>query len=340
MENLSQEEIDALLEEAEDDAAEAVGVEGGDDPFAGGDSQDPTAAGDDAIRDFDFHRPNNNLSRGFDRSLRGVSESFAKDASLAFSNLVRANCDFNFGGVRVTSFGENLSGWDSPSCISVCSMEPLQGMVLLYADASLMFSFFTKLLGGPIEEPSAVRDFTEVELGMARKLIQKVLEIFSLASDKVVRVTPLLIQIENNPNYLNAFSDGEPVLNLEFSIAMEEIGGAMAFVIPLAAFEPVRDKFDPKEGLDVRNATDRVRERNRAEMNLGNAMTTLAATFRPRPIQMRELLSLQLGDVLALGHHVSKPLNVDVEGKALFEGVSGQVGRSRAVRILGRKKES
>lgn len=343
MDNLSQEEIDALLEEAADDATDFA-IEG-DLPSgeAGGSAAFASERGTDrerTVRNFDFHRPNNNLSKGFERNVRGVSEGFAKDASLSFSNLMRGTCDFTFGGVRVHSFGETLSAWENPSCIAMCSMEPLQGMVLLHVDASLMFSFFTKLLGGPIEEPSQVRDFTEIEMGMARRVLGKILEIFSVATDKVVRLTPLLIQIENNPNYLNAFPDGEPVLHLQYNVTMEEIGGVMSFIIPLVGFDPVREDFDPREGLDLRNHADRSSEKTKARSLLGSASATLSASFRARPIRIGELLSLKVGDVLELEHHVDRPLDVEIEGKPLFRGVSGRIGRTRAVRLLGRKEEA
>ncbi len=346
MDNLSQEEIDALLEEAADEIDESAESDPGSESSAaaaGGATGevfvDDGGAGRGPARSFDFHRPNNNLSKGFEKNVRGVSESFAKDASLAFSNLMRATCEFTFGGIRVHSFGESLSSWENPSCIAACSMEPLQGLVLMHVDAPLMFSFFTKLLGGPIEEPSQVRDFTEIETGLARKVLQKVLELFGVATGKVVRVAPLLIQIENNPNYLNAFSDGEAVLNLQFNVSMEEVSGVMSFVVPLVAFEPVREQFDPREGIDMRNPSERAAEKARARRLVGATEVTLAATFRPRQLTMAELLALQPGDVLELGHHVDRPLDVAVEGYGLFEGLSGRIGRNRAIRILGRKEE-
>lgn len=341
MENLSQEEIDALLEEAADDASDLESFEG----EAGSDGEAGAAAHVETSREkvmqtFDFNRPNNNLSKTFERNLRGVSESFAKDASLSFSNMMRATTDFTFGGVRVNSFGETLSGWENPSCIAVCTMEPLSGVILLHVEARLMFSFFTKLLGGPIEEPTQVRDFTEIEMGLARKLLNKVLEQFSTATDKVRRVTPVLVQIENNPNYLNAFSEAEPVLNLQYNVTMEEVGATVSFVVPIAAFDPVREEFDPREGMDIRSASDRLAEKNRAHTLVGGASALLAARFRSRPIGVRELLSLKPGDVLALEHHVERPLDVDIEGKTMFKGSSGRIGRSRAVQIIGRREDA
>ena len=336
MDNLSQEEIDALLEEAADDATEFAAA---DDGIGGDAGAAETVPGERVLRSFDFNRPNNNLSKVFERNLRGVSESFAKDASLSFSNLMRGTVDFTFGGMRVNSFGETLSAWENPSCIAVCTMEPLSGVVLVHIEASLMFSIFTKLLGGPIEEPSQVRDFTEIETGMARKVLTKVLEQFSAATDKVHRVVPMLIQIENNPNYLNAFAEAEPVLNLQYSVTMEEVGSTMSFVIPLAAFDPVREEFDPREGIDVRNAADRRAEKEKARTLVGGASAQVSARFRSRRIRLGDLLALAPGDVLNLEHHVERPLDVDVEGRPMFRGASGRVGRARAVQIIGRRED-
>lgn len=337
MENLSQEEIDALLEEAADDASEMSALESASD-----DATEGSRAGsaEKVVRSFDFNRPNNNLSKGFERNIRGVSEGFAKDASLSFSNLLRGTADFTFGGMRVSSFGETLSGWENPTCLAVCSMEPLSGVVLLQVEARLMFAFFTKLLGGPVEEPTQVRDFTEIEMGLARKVLTKLLEQFSTATDKVHRVVPLLIQIENNPNYLNAYSESEPVLNLQYTVSIEDVGATLGYVIPLAAFDPVREDFDPREGLDVRSAADRAAEKLKARGLVGGSTATVAARFRSRRIAMGELLSLKAGDTLALEHHVERPLDVDVEGKTLFTGSSGRTGRSRAVQIIDRRKDA
>jgi len=340
-EGLSQEEIDALLDAAADEAGAMVDRYGGS-PSTFAASPQASAAGPSrgrGIRGFDFKKPNSNLSRAFERNVRGISESFAKDASLGFSNLLRSTCEFRFAGLEVTSFGETLAGMDNPSCIALCTSEPLHGKILLELESGLMFTLFTKLLGGPIEAPGHLREFTEIEMGLSRKLLGKLLEILGSATEKVVRLHPKLVQIENNPNYLNAFGDGEAVLNLRCDVTLEEISGRLAIILPVAAFEPVREKFDPREAAQLHRHGDRQAERAKARSIVGESRAELSATFRPRRVRMSELRSLKTGDVLPLDHHISRPLSVSVEGKVLFEATSGQVGRSRAVRIVGRAKE-
>jgi flagellar motor switch protein FliM len=176
-------------------------------------------------------------------------------------------------------------------------------------------------------------------MGMSRKVLQRVLESFGLASDKVSRLTPMLIQIENNPNYLNAFNEGEAVINLEFSVSAGEIPGKMTFVVPQNAFDPVKEAYDPKEGLDVRNPADRMAEQRRARQLVGYSQVEVSVRFEPRQLPMRQLLKLGVGDSIQLTHHVGKPLDVFIEDKPMFVAQSGQLGQAQAVRILGPKKE-
>jgi len=309
--------------------------------------EDPTVPGpDDADglgpevslgpQSYDFNQPHN-LSRTFERTLRGISETYAKVATLSFSNLVRANCVFTFGGLRLASFGEAFAAVENPSGIAVVELPPLKGMGLVTVDAGTMFSLFAKLLGGPIEAPKQIRDFTEIEVNLARKIMERLLENFTASAEKVVSLEGKVSQIENNPNYLNVYADGESVLNLQYTLAIEELSGIVNFFLPLAAFEPVRDIFDPKEGVGRRGQDPA--ERRRIEDAVSAVPATLSVRLSPQEIGLEELVRLRVDDVLPLSHAVGRPLDVMVEGDRMFQGALGQVGQTRACRIVGRVKE-
>jgi flagellar motor switch protein FliM len=246
----------------------------------------------------------------------------------------------SLANVRVSSFGEAYGAVENPSCIAVTTMPPLKGSVLLVLDASIAFSLFTRLLGGPLEEPAQVRDFTELESGMARRLVERLLENLRGAAERLVPLTPAVAQIENNPSYVQAFSDTEMVLTLQFSVGLDSLRGTLSLLMPLAAFEPVRSLFDPKESMELRGPAEKGRDRKLAAGLLHGARAQVSARFRSRRASLRELLELREGDILALAHPVNAPLSLSVEGKHMFDGVPGRVGRSRAVRIVRRAKES
>lgn len=335
MDNISQEEIDALIDEAaeaEDGAAEAATEV----PEAGPEPASFEASHDTGPQSYDFNRPHN-LSRTFERTLRGICETYAKVATLSFSNLVRANCVFTFGGLKLASFGEAFAAVENPSGIAVVELAPLKGVSLVTVDAGAMFSLFTKLLGGPIEATKQIRDFTEIEVNLARKIMDRLLENFTASAEKVVDLSSQVNQIENNPNYLNVYADGETVVNLQYTIAIEELNGFLNFFLPLSAFEPVRDIFDPKEGM-ARPGQDPA-ERQRIEQAVNAVPATVSVRLASQDIGLDELTRLREDDVLPLAHAVGRPLDVMVEGDRMFQGTLGQVGQTRACRIVGRVKE-
>ncbi len=334
MDNLSQEDIHAILDDAAEESPGVATATSDEDV----DSVDATEGPADLVEAHDFNRPFN-LSRNFERTLRGVCENFSKTSTLAFSNLVRANCAFSFGGVSLSSFGEAFAGVENPSCIIICSMPPLKGPVLLSVDAGLMYSLFTKLLGGPLEETTQLRDFTEIEHGMARRIVDEILGHFRTAAEKVVALQPEIVRIENNPSYLNVLSETETVLSLQYSIGIENIDGGMTFYLPLAAFEPVRDLFDPKEAGGVSAGGD-PRVRSQVSQFLHDTPVHVSARLCTREHPCEELVALKIDDVLPVGHPVNRPVEVLVEGRPMFEATVGKVGESRALRILSRKEES
>lgn len=345
MDELSQEEIDALIDQADDDAAvegespaEATAAAGaavhGDDP-----GELPETLGDRPVLRFDFNQPHN-LGRRFERNVRGVCEAFTKVSTLGLTNLLRANTSVTFRELRLTSFAEEYGQLENPSCIAVASLSPMAGVALLVVDIGLMFSTFGKLLGGPVEEATVRRDFSEIEMGLARKVLSRVLEHWGTANEKMLELDPRLIQVENNPNYLNVFGDSETVLSLSYNVGVEPVSGALKLIVPMAAFEPVMEVFDPKEGLDLRDPRERQELRGRIGRVLERTGSVVSARFRERDVALAELLSLRPGSVLPLGHHVHSPLTVTVEGRPMFEGIAGEVGQARAVRIAGRMTEA
>jgi flagellar motor switch protein FliM len=335
VENLSQVELDALIGAAAQQA-------GGEDPAAaeaadlGGQGQ---PAGQAAVRNFDFNQPNT-LSRSFERNLRSLCESFSKIASLSFTNQVRTSCVVSFVNLRVFSFGEAYAGVENPSCIAVSTMPPLKGTMLLVIDAGMMFSLFTRLLGGGVEEPTQIRDFTELEMGMSRRIVERVLDHFRSASERIVALKPTVSHIENNPSYVQALSDTEMVLALQHSIGLDTLRGTLTFILPLAAFEPVRNLFDPKESIELRGSAEKSRDRRLVRAALQRTEATLTVHFVPRRARLREVLALKVDDVLPLGHPANRPLTVNVERKHMFDAVAGRSGQARAVRIVRRLKES
>jgi flagellar motor switch protein FliM len=211
-------------------------------------------------------------------------------------------------------------------------LAPLGGTSLITVDPGLMSSMFTKLLGGPIEEATQVREFTAVELGMARQVIDHLLGHLKTCTEPVVDLHPQVERIETNPAYLNVLDDRETVLNLHYDVGIETVEGTLDFHIPLAAFEPVRTAFDPREHATP--ARETTVDRFRLERTLQRTEVEVAVRLQAPTTPLAEVAGLVPDAVLRLGHPVSRTVEIEIEGQALWRGLVGQSGEMRAVRIV------
>jgi flagellar motor switch protein FliM len=106
------------------------------------------------------------------------------------------------------------------------------------------------------------------------------------------------LQSETNPNYVTIATPSEPMVVTRLEVTLNEVGGAICLAIPLASFEPVRDKL--AEGLKTVSPEIEQRWRTSLRAQLETTELTLASVFLEMQISVRELLQLQPGDILPI----------------------------------------
>jgi flagellar motor switch protein FliM len=113
-------------------------------------------------------------------------------------------------------------------------------------------------------------------------------------------------------------------------VTVNEAGGAITLVVPLASFEPVRDKLS--EGLKTVSAETRQRWRQSLRTQLESTQLELCTVFLEMEISMRELLKMQPGDVLPI--EMPKTATLRSGRKALLRGKFGRSRGYNAISVL------
>lgn len=328
---LSQDEIDSLLAQAAEEPAAAI--EGALEEMV---SERPAGGADP--RRFDFTRPYS-ISRNFDKNLRNIADSLGKSASLLFSNQFRANCLLEFKRIELQTFGEWSAGIPHPTCLCSVSLAPLKGSVLLHLDLALGFAFVKRLLGGPAEPETRLRDFTEIEAAIVRGVVLKLLDQLKAAAARLVALDPKFLALENNPSYLQTLPPGESVVVLDYLFHLDSLEGALNICFPIAAFEPVRALFDPEESGEPRPAQEIRRDRQTVLDVLRGTDTELVVKLGETSLTLDQVLRLEEGDLIRLDKPADSPLLLEIENKPLFLGVPGRVREKRALRLIERLAE-
>jgi len=314
---LKKSEIESLLEELKEGVIEL---------------EEPESSGDVEIVPYDFSKPHS-LSRTFESNLATVSDTFAKGCAINLSSYYRSTVSVTPEGLRHVLFQEFIKYVAKPSCLAIVTLSPLRGQAVCNIEPNLIFALVDKLLGGKgkaIEEP---RDFTEIELKISQKIVSKILSDLKVSMERFVDLNPSLSRIENNPEFVNICPGLERVVSLDFKVELGETEGAMNICIPIAAFEPVIEKFDPVEEVPERTPQEKMQDLKNISEAIKEVLLDVNVVIGEKEVPLAAINELKVGDTLILDKKASEPVDVLVEGIVKFLGIPGKTGGRKAVKI-------
>ncbi len=288
---------------------------------------------DSGPRKYDFNRPHN-ISRTFEQNLQSIAENFAKTGGIDFTSLLRMTAVVEYKGLHQCTYSDYMEELPNPSCVSMVTLAPLKGYSLMHLDLGLCFVFMKKLMGGAAESEDTVREFTEIERGINAGLVNRFLEIFRKSANKLVQLEPGFVSLENNANYLSGIAEGESLIIMKFLVKLDTVEGPVELAIPLPAFGPVRDIFDPEDAIELRTDGE-LRDDRRKILNMVRTTDSeLVVNLGEIDSNLEDILSLAVGDILHLPQGVDSPLSVRIEGQNSWLGDAGRVGQHRAIKLI------
>ena len=124
----------------------------------------------------------------------------------------------------------------------------------------------------------------------------------------------------------------------EFATRMAQLSEGDQAARVLEVLGPPDDVFDPREH-DAPTRETSV-DRFRMERTLHRTEVDVAVRLHAPATPLAEVAELVPDSVLRLGHPVSRAVEIEIEGQALWRGLVGQSGEMRAVRIVEPIEES
>ena len=284
-------------------------------------------------RRYDFNRPNS-INRNFEQNLNAVGEAYAKTGTIDFTNLFRITTTVDFQGLRQSTYQEYMEELPNPTCAAMVTLAPLKGFVMMHIDLGLSFLFLKKLMGGMVDPEENVREFTEIERGINAGLVGRFTDIFRKATHKWMDVKPDFVNLENNPNYLTGLADGTALIILKFMVKLDTVEGMVEMGFPQAAFDPVRDIFDPQEAVEMRTPTEKKDDRRRILDMIQGTPTEVTAKLASKNCTLQDVMDMAVGDIIHLPQGMDAPLLVEIEGQPSWLGEAGRIGQNRAVKLI------
>lgn len=326
---LSQEEINALLAAiaAEEEQGEAERPK---DPFR---PRELRPEGKGRVKPYDFARPNK-LSKEQLRTLQVMHEPFARGIATTMSAYLRSFVQVEVVSADAMTYEEFSRMLPNPGMMAVFSLGPLEGSALLEIDPDLGFAILDRLLGGPGTAPKHLRELTELEQPVMRRVMEQIIERLPDAWNQMAEVEPRFQRLEVNPHFTQLVPPRDMVVVVRLEMSLQMASGRLHLCLPFDMIEPLVPKLSAHY-LFIRGKKEASAEEARAlRERIGRLVVPVTVILGTANVSFAELLDLEVGDYITLDTRVDGVLPVRIGSRTKFYGRPGRVGNRMAVEIV------
>ncbi|MBF0163008.1 MAG: flagellar motor switch protein FliM [Magnetococcales bacterium] len=230
-------------------------------------------------------------------------------------------------------FGRFLHGLDPPIFINILRVEPSQSMSLLAIDGEVMYHILEGFFGGSGDSERPFRNFSPFEMKVIDRIMDVTREQIELSWKKLDNSFKLVLtRWENQPQFAAVMPLDETVFLISFAVEVGDAEGTLTICYPAVILELFKQQL--KVGFQqkdmVEGSTAWIDALNH---QLGLVPLAISPVVSREQMSVREMLDLQIGDVLPLSHELSEEMDVEVEGEAKYRCLAGIVDGKRAIRI-------
>jgi flagellar motor switch protein FliM len=317
---LSQEEIDALLGALSSGELQADQIKG------------ETADVASKIKAYDFYRPSK-FSKEQIRTIYMLHETFGRLWSSTLSGVLRNYVSLSVSSVDQVTYQEFIQSIPNPTITAMFTLSPLEGKALMEFSPTIGFPIIDRLLGGTGRSNLQARELTEIEEHVINNLVDEGMVFLKEAWATMIDLRPELKGIESNPLFVQIVPPSDMILLITLEARIGDFSGIINIIYPYVLLEPILSLLSAQTlyAVGTRAPSEETRERTRRVLN--KVDLPVRVELGTADCTMRELLGLEVNDIIVLDTRTNEDLKVRVGEVIKFLCTPGQVGKQRAAQI-------
>lgn len=322
---LSQEEIDSLLSALTKGELTAEEIK---------------EAEEKKVKPYDFSKPSK-FSKDQIRTFEMIHENFSRVLSTYLSGRTRSLVDVRVVSIDQMTYNEFIRSMPNPTFMAVFSAPELSGNGILEMNLNIIFGIIDKLLGGVSALPTIPsRNLTDIEMSIMRREISTILSYLKEAWIDFLEFSPEIESIETNPQFVQIAPPSEMVLLITMSVTIGQIESFMNICWLSSTLEPFAQNFSSQMWFLKTSKGANPQVAKLLESSLKKSEVELSAILGKTIVRLKDLLNLDVGDVLILDKRVGEKIDVLVQGIKKFKGLPGKRKGKLVVKILEVNQEA
>ncbi len=263
-------------------------------------------------------------------ALEEVYDKFLRTVQNTLLSAMQRTITIDFVSTEMVKYQEFISAFSSPTSFNMFSMKPLIGKALLCIESNLVFSLIDCMFGGDGKPSTQIRDFTQIEQRMIKKFALDLLVRFEQSWSAIYPVQIDLKKIETKPEFVQLVPPNDVMLIIVFALKGQEFSGNFHLALPYLMLEPIKEKLSPKylRDQDLKNTWS-----PQLKNLLKDTFVTIIAELGRTQQTVRELINLQVEDVISLKAGPEDLISISVDQVPKYLGYPGIIKGNRAVEI-------
>ena len=310
-----------------------MAIASGDDGMESDEDKSLSEERDSSARLYNF-RTANKFPKEQMRTLLLIFENYARRLSTFLSGKLRVLCEVEVASIEEQSFSEFSNSVPSPAVIAIANMPPLQGNVMYEISPAIAYEMISRLFGGTGQDNDSYKAFTEIELSILERMVRSMLKTMDDAWEKVLKLTTHLERIETSTQFAQIVENNEPIAIVTMNAVIGDVSDTINMCIPHIAVQPISKQLAMRKWYaDQIKSASQLMNSDVISKHLANTQLTLHTVFDDTKATVREILNLQVGDVIRIDHSIDQPITVKIEHIPKIKGVVGLHGSKYAVKV-------
>ena len=289
-------------------------------------------------RKYDFYSPRK-FTKDRLKMISGVFENYTRIINSRLNGLLHTTSEISVESVeeqRYYEFSNALSDGDVLTLADVDvegTRESDEAPVLIHLSTGLVLNMMDRLMGGEGDDASKVPagySFTPLELRLYEGIVKDLISILGGSWENYIDLNFSFRRVETNPTLVQLIGLDETVVIIGISIKFPNASGRMNICLPGMMLTNIFTKIASMN--QVGRGTG---ENNSQEIMdiLRDSQLEITAELGRTQLTLRDIYSLNVGDVIDLGHPTKEPVNLYIGEQPWFSGKLGTQNGSMAVKI-------
>ena len=284
-----------------------------------------------AYEPYDFRRPDK-FAKDQLRTLQMLHETFARLYAGSLSAYLRVPAQVDLVSVEQIPYDEYIRSLTN-SIISVISLPPLAGQMILEVEFNIVLSMIDRLLGGPGTMTKPTATLTDIEKALTESIIHRAMRDFHTAWEGIAQFNPKREFMETQSQFVQIVPPNDVVVSILFELKVGELRGAMSICIPYMLLKPITSKLSAQRWFATSVKKNTGKYATLLAKRLEQSRIPLSVRLGSAKMSVDEVLDLQVGDVVLLNRTQNEEVEILIGEQVKFRGRPGIKGKKLAVHI-------